>query len=91
MWISPRKGHFVTRQYWVFAGPNNLYLSAKLPGPHVPAEKIADDLRSALEQIESVLGDRNNSARDFIDLTERITLRLKAALEKEAPGVKTTD
>jgi hypothetical protein len=31
--------------------------SAKLPEPHVLAEEIADDLRSALEQIESVLGD----------------------------------
>ena len=31
--------------------------SANLPDPHVLAEEIADDLRSALEQIESVLGD----------------------------------
>ena len=31
--------------------------SAKLPEPHVLAEEIADDLRSALEQIEGVLGD----------------------------------
>ena len=31
--------------------------SSKLPEPHVLAEEIADDLRSALEQIESVLGD----------------------------------
>jgi len=31
--------------------------SAKLPEPHMLAEEIADDLRSALEQIESVLGD----------------------------------
>ena len=31
--------------------------SAKLPEPHILAEEIADDLRSALEQIESVLGD----------------------------------
>jgi hypothetical protein len=31
--------------------------SANLPEPHVLAEEIADDLRSALEQIESVLGD----------------------------------
>jgi type I restriction enzyme M protein len=31
--------------------------SAKLPDPHVLAAEIADDLRSALEQIESVLGD----------------------------------
>jgi type I restriction enzyme M protein len=31
--------------------------SARLPEPHILAEEIADDLRSALEQIESVLGD----------------------------------
>lgn len=31
--------------------------SANLPDPHVLAEEIADDLRAALEQIESVLGD----------------------------------
>jgi hypothetical protein len=31
--------------------------SANLPEPHVLAEEIADDLRSALEQIESVLAD----------------------------------
>ena len=31
--------------------------SASLPEPHVLAQEIADDLRSALEQIEDVLGD----------------------------------
>jgi type I restriction enzyme M protein len=31
--------------------------SANLPDPHILAEEIADDLRSALGQIESVLGD----------------------------------
>ena len=31
--------------------------SANLPEPHVLAEEIVDDLRSALEQIESVLGE----------------------------------
>jgi type I restriction enzyme M protein len=31
--------------------------SARLPEPHVLAAEIAEDLRSALEQIESVLGD----------------------------------
>jgi type I restriction enzyme M protein len=31
--------------------------SANLPDPHILAEEIADDLRSALEQIEGVLGD----------------------------------
>ena len=31
--------------------------SARLPEPHILAEEIADDLRSALEQIESVLSD----------------------------------
>jgi type I restriction enzyme M protein len=31
--------------------------SAKLPDPHILAAEIAEDLRSALEQIESVLGD----------------------------------
>jgi type I restriction enzyme M protein len=36
--------------------------SAKLPDPHVLAEEIADDLRSALEQIESVLSDLQQRA-----------------------------
>jgi type I restriction enzyme M protein len=31
--------------------------SANLPGPHVLAEEIADDLRDALGQIEGVLAD----------------------------------
>jgi type I restriction enzyme M protein len=31
--------------------------SASLPEPHVLAQEIADDLRSALEQIEDVLAD----------------------------------
>lgn len=31
--------------------------SSRLPEPHVLAAEIAEDLRSALEQIESVLGD----------------------------------
>lgn len=33
--------------------------SANLPDPRVLAEEIADDLRNALEQIKSVLGDLN--------------------------------
>jgi len=37
--------------------------TANLPDPHVLAEEIADDLRSALEQIEDILG----------DLQERVT------------------
>jgi type I restriction enzyme M protein len=36
--------------------------SSKLPDPHVLAADIAEDLRSALEQIESVLGDLQQSA-----------------------------
>ena len=36
--------------------------SANLPEPHVLAEEIADDLRRALEQIESVLGDLQQRA-----------------------------
>ena len=31
--------------------------SANLPDPHILAGEIADDLRSALEQIEDILGD----------------------------------
>ncbi len=31
--------------------------SADLPDPHILAEEIADDLRSALAQMEDVLGD----------------------------------
>lgn len=31
--------------------------SASLPEPHVLAQEVADDLRSALEQIEDVLAD----------------------------------
>jgi type I restriction enzyme M protein len=37
--------------------------SASLPEPHELAEEIAEDLRSALEQIESVLGDLRERAR----------------------------
>ena len=37
--------------------------SANLPEPHVLAEEIADDLRSALEQIESVLADLQQRAK----------------------------
>jgi type I restriction enzyme M protein len=37
--------------------------SANLPDPHILAEEIADDLRAALEQIESVLGDLQERAR----------------------------
>lgn len=36
--------------------------SANLPAPEVIAEEIADDLRSALEQIEAVLGDLRRRA-----------------------------
>src|SRR5450759_2567825 len=36
--------------------------SSKLPDPHVLAADIAEDLRSALEQIESVLGDLQQRA-----------------------------
>ena len=36
--------------------------SSKLPEPHVLAADIAEDLRSALEQIESVLGDLQQRA-----------------------------
>ena len=37
--------------------------SANLPDPHVLAEEIAEDLRDALEQIESVLADLKARAR----------------------------
>ena len=37
--------------------------SANLPDPHVLAQEIADDLRSALEQIEDILGDLEERAR----------------------------
>lgn len=36
--------------------------SANLPEPHVLAAEIADDLRSALEQVESVLADLQRRA-----------------------------
>jgi type I restriction enzyme M protein len=36
--------------------------SSKLPAPNVLAAEIAEDLRSALEQIESVLGDLQQRA-----------------------------
>jgi type I restriction enzyme M protein len=36
--------------------------SASLPEPHLLAQEIADDLRSALEQIEDVLGDLERRA-----------------------------
>ena len=37
--------------------------SANLPDPHVIAEEIAEDLRDALEQIESVLADLKTRAQ----------------------------
>ena len=37
--------------------------SASLPDPHVLAREIADDLRSALAQIEDVLGDLEQRAQ----------------------------
>ncbi|NUQ78164.1 MAG: SAM-dependent DNA methyltransferase [Polyangiaceae bacterium] len=37
--------------------------SASLPDPHVLAQEIADDLRSALGQIEDILGDLQQRAR----------------------------
>ena len=37
--------------------------SSSLPDPHILAADIAEDLRSALEQIESVLGDLQQRAR----------------------------
>lgn len=37
--------------------------SAKLPEPHILAAEIAEDLRSALEQIESVLSDLQARAK----------------------------
>jgi len=41
--------------FWLRDG--SLEDSASLPDPHVLAEEIAEDLRSALAQIEDVLGD----------------------------------
>ncbi len=38
--------------------------SANLPEPHLLAEEIADDLRSALEEIEDVLGDLRERVSD---------------------------
>ncbi|MEQ8767486.1 MAG: class I SAM-dependent DNA methyltransferase [Planctomycetota bacterium] len=37
--------------------------SANLPDPHILAQEIADDLRSALEQIEDILGDLEERVR----------------------------
>jgi type I restriction enzyme M protein len=37
--------------------------SARLPDPHILAEEIAEDRRSAPQQIESVLGDLQARAR----------------------------
>ena len=36
--------------------------SASLPDPHILAQEIADDLRSALGQIEDILGDLEERA-----------------------------
>lgn len=40
--------------------------SANLPDPHVLAQEIADDLRSALAQIEDVLGDLEQRVDDVV-------------------------
>jgi type I restriction enzyme M protein len=42
--------------------------SASLPDPHILAQEIADDLRSALAQIEDILGDLEARAPDQRDL-----------------------
>ena len=39
--------------------------SASLPEPHLLAGEIAEDLRSALEQIESILGDLQERVRPY--------------------------
>jgi len=46
--------------FWLKDG--SLEDSSKLPDPHVLAAEIAEDLRSALEQIESILGDLEDRA-----------------------------
>lgn len=38
--------------------------TASLPEPHLLAQEIADDLRSALAQIEDVLGDLEQRVED---------------------------
>jgi type I restriction enzyme M protein len=43
--------------------------SANLPEPHVLAGEIAEDLRAALEQIESVLGDLQQRASILSDIS----------------------
>ena len=43
--------------------------SANLPDPHILAQEIADDLRSALGQIEDILG----------DLEQRVRVRAEAS------------
>jgi len=45
--------------------------SSKLPEPHVLAAEIAEDLRSALEQIDGVLGDLQDRAR-AVEERERV-------------------
>jgi type I restriction enzyme M protein len=49
--------------------------SANLPEPHVLAEEIADDLRSALEQIESVLADLQQRATPVAPDSARLATR----------------
>lgn len=47
----------------------------RLPEPHVLAEEIADDLRSALEQIESVLADLQQRATAVAPDSARLATR----------------
>jgi hypothetical protein len=52
-----------TRELQPWLRDESLEDSANLPEPYVLAEEIAEDLRSALEQIEDVLGDLRKRAK----------------------------
>jgi len=57
---SPRATSAALDLFWL--RDESLEDSASLPDPHILAQEIADDLRSALGQIEDILGDLEERA-----------------------------
>jgi hypothetical protein len=59
--------------------------SFKLPDPHILAAEIAEDLRNALEQIESALGDVRERATAIEETNETAALHSR---QRRGPGVR---
>ena len=71
--------------FWLKA--ESLEDSSKLPDPHILAEEIAEDLRSALEQIESVLGDLQARAKVVAKKERKASKRCTDRVLTKTPAV----